>query len=107
MCFTFEEGNLPLLRATRSVRSPDGKWIAFLTFSPASTETYAINSEGRNLHLIAGGPYGHGYGDPSWSKDGKFIYFYSSRTGSFQIWKRSLESGTDLQLTKHGGFDPF
>jgi Tol biopolymer transport system component/DNA-binding winged helix-turn-helix (wHTH) protein len=87
--------------------SPDGKWIAFLTFSPASTETYAINSEGRNLHLIAGGPYGHGYGDPSWSKDGKFIYFYSSRTGSFQIWKRSLESGIDLQLTKHGGFDPF
>jgi dipeptidyl aminopeptidase/acylaminoacyl peptidase len=44
---------------------------------------------------------------PSWSRNGKSIYFASNRKGSRQIWKHSLENGSEKQLTEHGGFDPF
>jgi len=43
---------------------------------------------------------------PSWSRDGRYIYFASTRTGSRQIWKHSVEDGSERQLTEHGGIDP-
>jgi Tol biopolymer transport system component len=43
---------------------------------------------------------------PSWSRDGRSIYFASPRTGRRQIWKHSVEDGSERQLTEHGGFDP-
>ncbi len=84
--------------------SPDGRWIAFDSIQSDHVHIYVVDAEGRNLHAIT-----HGDSDnyvPSWSRDGKFIYFASKRTGSRQIWKRSLENGSEIQLTKHGGFDP-
>jgi len=42
--------------------------------------------------------------NPSWSRDGKWIYFTSNRTGHWQIWKLPSEGGGPLQLTKQGGF---
>ena len=44
--------------------------------------------------------------EPSWSHDGKWIYFGSRRGGDLQIWKISAEGGTPLQLTKDGGWSP-
>ena len=44
---------------------------------------------------------------PSWSSDGKSIYFASNRTGSLQIWRRELASGRETQVTHHGGFAGF
>jgi Tol biopolymer transport system component/DNA-binding winged helix-turn-helix (wHTH) protein len=85
--------------------SPDGRWIAFDTHVENHVHIYVVDVEGRNLHAIT-----HGDSDnvvPAWSRDGKFIYFTSIRTGSRQIWKRSLEDGSERQLTEHGGFDPF
>ena len=43
---------------------------------------------------------------PSWSRDGKWIYFASRRSGDLQIWKIPPEGGTPLQLTKNGGWYP-
>jgi Tol biopolymer transport system component len=63
-----------------------------------------MDAEGRNLHAIAQGDFDNVV--PSWSRDGTSIYFSSNRTGSRQIWKRSLENGSERQLTEHGGFDP-
>jgi Tol biopolymer transport system component/DNA-binding winged helix-turn-helix (wHTH) protein len=40
---------------------------------------------------------------PSWSRNGKWIYFASSRTGQFQVWKVPVEGGTPVQVTKRGG----
>ncbi len=45
---------------------------------------------------------------PSWSRDGKWIYFTSNRSGSFQVWKMPV-NGTDVnarQITKGGGSHP-
>jgi Tol biopolymer transport system component len=40
---------------------------------------------------------------PAWSPDGKWIYFGSNRSGSWQIWKVSAGGGTPQRLTKNGG----
>jgi Tol biopolymer transport system component/DNA-binding winged helix-turn-helix (wHTH) protein len=85
--------------------SPDGRWIAFDSFTPNGSQIYVVDSEGRNLRSITTGP--HDNAVPSWSQDGKSIYFASRRTGSWQVWKHSLESGAETQLTEHGGFDAF
>jgi dipeptidyl aminopeptidase/acylaminoacyl peptidase len=43
-------------------------------------------------------------GGPSWSRDGKSIYFYSDKTGEpFQLWKMSIQGGPPVQVTKKGG----
>lgn len=40
---------------------------------------------------------------PSWSRDGKWIYFASTRSGTFQVWKVPAEGGSPLQVTRRGG----
>jgi len=107
------EGNHPVQLTTigRSGTprwSPDGRWIAFDTHVENHVHSYShiyvVDAEGRNLHAIT-----HGDSDnyvPSWSRDGKSIYFASDRTGTRQIWKHSVENGSERRLTEHGGFDP-
>jgi Tol biopolymer transport system component len=43
---------------------------------------------------------------PSWSRDGKWIYFASQRTQALQIWKVPAEGGRAVQVTTRGGFAP-
>jgi dipeptidyl aminopeptidase/acylaminoacyl peptidase len=41
---------------------------------------------------------------PSWSHDGKWIYFGSARgTGRFEIWKLPSSGGAAVQVTRNGG----
>lgn len=47
---------------------------------------------------------------PSWSRDGKWIYFASDRSGSLQIWKVPAATGESpstpaVQVTREGGFN--
>jgi hypothetical protein len=42
---------------------------------------------------------------PSWSNDGKWIYFSSDATGKWQVWKIPSQGGAALQVTRHGGFE--
>jgi Tol biopolymer transport system component/DNA-binding winged helix-turn-helix (wHTH) protein len=85
--------------------APDGNTAAFDSYTPNGAQIFVVDSEGRNLHQITSGPYDNAV--PSWSRDGRTIYFASRRTGSWQIWKHSVETGAELQLTVHGGFDAF
>jgi dipeptidyl aminopeptidase/acylaminoacyl peptidase len=70
-----------------------------------NAKIFVVDAEGRNLHSITAGAYDNVV--PSWSRDGKSIYFVSKRMGNWEVWKHSLESGAELQMTKHGGFDAF
>jgi Tol biopolymer transport system component/DNA-binding winged helix-turn-helix (wHTH) protein len=81
--------------------SPDGKFVAF----DGNAQIYLVDSEGRNLHALTSGNYANVV--PSWSRDGKGVYFASNRTGDFQVWRRELSSGKETQITRHGGFAAF
>ena len=40
---------------------------------------------------------------PCWSQDGRWIYFYSLRTGRPEIYKIPSEGGEAMQVTRDGG----
>ncbi len=47
---------------------------------------------------------------PSWSRDGKWIYFGSNRgggTGEYQVWKVPSAGGDPIQVTKIAGREPY
>ncbi|UWZ84776.1 winged helix-turn-helix domain-containing protein [Occallatibacter riparius] len=85
--------------------SPDARWIAFDCATPHGNQIFIIDAEGRNLRQITPGPNQNVV--PSWSRDGKSLYFASNRTGRREVWKHSFGSGKETQITTHGGFDPF
>jgi Tol biopolymer transport system component len=87
--------------------SPSGKRIAFHTYelAKAGSDIYIIDAKGgfpRNLTQD-----GFKQGVPYWSKDERWIYYNSLRTGEYQIWKISTEGGDPVQITTQGGWVPF
>ncbi|HEY6551714.1 MAG TPA: hypothetical protein VI669_00075, partial [Vicinamibacteria bacterium] len=44
---------------------------------------------------------------PSWSRDGRFLYFASNRSGTWQVYRTSAEGGEVFQVSVHGGFVAF
>ena len=85
--------------------SPDGKWIVFDSRLGEHSHITMVDSEGRNQHDVVAGDYENVV--PSWSRDGRFIYFVSNRTGKWQVWKRELATGEETQVTRNGGFGAF
>jgi len=52
----------------------------------------------------------HGPSDnviPSWSRDGKSIYFASNRSGRFEIWRMGMHGDAPVQVTRNGGYAAF
>jgi Tol biopolymer transport system component len=89
--------------------SPDGETIAF--------EAAGEGSVNRDIYVVsAGGGASRRVTSsssmdilPSWSRDGRFIYFVSNRSGGWQVWKveRGGEAlGGSRQVTRRGGFAP-
>jgi dipeptidyl aminopeptidase/acylaminoacyl peptidase len=44
---------------------------------------------------------------PTWSRDGNWIYFESSRTGRWEVWKVLAGGGDAIQVTRNGGGTAF
>ena len=44
---------------------------------------------------------------PSWSHDGRWIYFISDRSGDWQMWKMPSNGGAAVQVTHNGGYGGF
>ncbi len=90
--------------------SPDGRRIVFDSRSNSLTtggnpDVYIVSAEGGELRRLAAGP-GGGVA-PSWSRNGHWIYFGSTRTGRMEIWKMPAAGGTAVQVTRRGGFEGF
>ena len=98
-------GQLTSLQSTAGAPrwSPDGHSMAFEYRPSEHSEIYLLDLGGGMPRLLPTLP-GADNGGPSWSRDGKSIYFYSDRGGSpFQLWKVQLKGGSPLQITRKGG----
>jgi Tol biopolymer transport system component/DNA-binding winged helix-turn-helix (wHTH) protein len=92
--------------AGRARWSPDGRYIAFEFHPQERSEIYVVEVPGGMPRLLPTIP-GSDNLSPSWSRDGKWIYFASKRGAEpFQIWRILAQGGTPLRLTKHGGISP-
>jgi YD repeat-containing protein len=90
--------------------SPDGRSIAFDSRSndtggEGNADIYVVSAEGGQPRRLTSEPSEDVA--PSWSRDGKWIYFGSTRSGNMQIWKVPVEGGQATQVTKQGGFEGF
>ena len=83
--------------------SPDGDQIAFDSQgADANWDVYVIDSAGGAPRLLEPSPADEHH--PTWSRDGRFIYFTSNRTGRFEIWRLPVAGGEAIQVTLDGGF---
>jgi len=83
--------------------SPDGRSIAFDSQGEDGMwHVFAVDA--------AGGPPRRLTGDssnehrPSWSRDGRRVYFASDRTGRFEVWRVPAQGGDPVRVTGEGGF---
>ena len=81
--------------------SPDSQAIAFDVNRRNGVGVFVIRLQGGEPRLLTQDDFENRC--PSWSRDGKWIYFASARTGAWQVWKIPAAGGTPVQLTKHGG----
>jgi Tol biopolymer transport system component len=92
--------------AGRARWSPDGHRIAFEFHPKERSEIYMADVPGGVPHLLPTIP-GADNLSPSWSRDGKTLYFASKHGAEpFQIWKMPLPGGSPIQITKHSGIAP-
>ena len=82
--------------------SPDGQFLVFDSRPNGNSDILLIPSAGGRLRQLTHEPSNGVL--PSFSHDGKFVYFSSDRTGAWQIWKQSLDGGAAQQITKNRGF---
>lgn len=89
--------------------SPDGSQIAFDSTDGTAWDIYVINSGGGAPRRLTDGSAS--FVRPSWSQDGRWIYFGSTPAGSMpQIWKMPAEGGGNqaaVQVTQNGGLEGF
>lgn len=92
-------------RVSEPALSPDGKQLAYVlreTDLKANRGRYdlfllSLDSKEAQPRRVAA----HAASDtsPVWSKDGKQIFFLSSRAGTSQVWRLTVATGETLQVT--------
>jgi len=85
--------------------SPDGRKITFTVAIDGNSDIYSVGTNGgqpvrltseRSMDIL-----------PSYSADGRWIYFSKNVTGvEFRVWRIPAEGGQAVQVTRRGGFQP-
>jgi dipeptidyl aminopeptidase/acylaminoacyl peptidase len=89
--------------------SPDSQQVVFDLDTPGSYDVYVVGTDGGGPRRLTERGW-----RPSWSHDGRWIYFCSDRSSSSQqrftdgtqIWKIPVERDEAVQVTKGGGCEP-
>ncbi len=76
--------------------------IAFDVLMGNRREIYVVPSEGGKPRCLTPNPSNNAV--PSFSRDGKWIYFGSNRSGENEIWKAPTVGGEAVQVTHNIGF---
>jgi Tol biopolymer transport system component len=85
--------------------SPDGATIVFEAAVGGNTDVYLVGADGGHLRRLTAEPSIDGV--PSWSADGRWIYFVSTRAGvTPNIWRISPDGGSPMRVTHNVGFQP-
>jgi Tol biopolymer transport system component len=84
---------------------PDGERIAFDSNAEGRFAVYVISASGGRPRRMTNSSADDAL--PSYSRNGRWIYFASNRTGAWQIWKLPVEGGEAMQATRQGGRVPF
>lgn len=80
--------------------SPDAKLIASASrdLSGQSSILYLIQPDGGGVEQITAG---HSLDVvPTWSNDGRFVYFTSTRSGSQALWKMPIHGGSAVRISE-------
>ena len=84
--------------------SPDGKKIAFHSRPQSLAGVYLVDVDGSKPECLTGDTGSNI--SPSWSHDGRWIYFASRRTGENHIWRMPATGGTATPIGEHSGWCP-
>jgi Tol biopolymer transport system component len=82
--------------------SPDGRRLVVFSKEPGNWDLYLVDAESgrprRLTHELSA------EGAASFSRDGRFVYFFSDRNGRPQIWKMPVDGGPAVQVSRGDGF---
>ena len=99
--------DLPFADAPRW--SPNGAEIAFSNANAeGNRDIYIVNATGGSAPPRRFTTEASEEGRPSWSRDGRWIYFRSTRSGADEIWKKPVDGpGEAVRVTRSGGYEAF
>ncbi len=95
---------LAMRRVSEPAVSPDGKLVAFtvrdtdLEENRGRTDIWLAASDGAWEKPLTSDPANDS--SATWSQDGAFVYFLSSRSGHAQVWRIPTNGGESQQVTK-------
>jgi Tol biopolymer transport system component len=85
--------------------SPDSKTIAFDVGWREHGAIFIVRPDGGVPQPIV--QDGNNNVVPSWSRDGRWIYFASDRSGSMQVWKTPLDGGPPFRSRRKADLRPW
>ncbi len=81
--------------------SPDDRTILFNSWNPRSA-LYAVAVSDGSVKRLTDEQLSNSV-EPSWSRDGKWIYFGSDKTGRLEVYRIPAGGGAVSQITHNGG----
>ena len=97
----------PVLSGSRVIRgasvSPDGEWLVLMILD-AQEDLFVARADGSGLRRLTSDV--HKDREPEWSPDGQTIYFFSDRSGRYEIWSIRRDGSSLQQLTRSTDASP-
>lgn len=83
--------------------SPDGATILFDSRMAGAAHIYLLHPSTRQIRRLTSEQWHEN--EARWSRDGKWIYYLSGRTGQGEVWRAPRDGGDTVQVTRQGGFN--
>ena len=81
--------------------SPNGRTLLFNSRPAGAADLYLLQPDTGKLTQLTTDPTEED--EARWSRDGRWIYFASNRTGREEVWRMPAAGGAPAQITRQGG----